>query len=129
MTPPADGGDPLTTTALGADYPGPLPLRSVRSAPVNVFRDLVWKAPPLLQPLVQRLDEPFVPLLSARLCRHAMASGSRGGVTVRKKRTNSAKVSIVTLFVRSSRWTCRVSRSRHRTKAASLRSAPSGDMG
>src|SRR5271166_5715091 len=46
---------------------------------------------------------------------------------VSQNRKNSASVSVEMLMLRSSRWTCRVSRSRRRVKAASRRSAPSGD--
>ncbi len=46
---------------------------------------------------------------------------------VSQKRTNSASASVDRPLLRSSRWTWRVNRSRRRVKAASMRSAPSGD--
>src|SRR5271166_4684285 len=61
------------------------------------------------------------------ICAAACASLGSGGVMVSQNLTNSASASVEMPTLRSRRWTCRVSLSRRRVKAASRRSAPSGD--
>ena len=63
------------------------------------------------------------PLIWAEDC----ASSGRGGVIVSQNRMKRASVSALIPTSRSRRWTCRVSRSSLRVKAASIRSDPSGD--
>ena len=90
----------------------------------NILRYFVEQALAAGVAAAQRLDKTLIALAALDL---GGSSGS-GGVTASQKRTKSASASVVRPVLRSSRWTCRESRSSLRAKAASIRSAPSGDI-
>jgi hypothetical protein len=85
----------------------------------NILRYFVEQALAAGVAAAQRLDKTLIALAALDL---------GGRLILVEKRTKSASASVVRPVLRSSRWTCRESRSSLRAKAASIRSAPSGDI-